>query len=118
MHKSYQEILLIYLSKSNNIEPLNTLEILWAYIAISRLFQYEFRGPIPNFSTLPQKYDQMWLTNSQNINKIPLKSYLYYKITPLNSFLKFYVMGTTERHLFGIAHVKVDFFGVQKMRVT
>ena len=118
MHKSYQEILLIYLSKSNNIEPLNTLEILWAYIAISRLFQYGFRGPIQNFSTLPQKYDQMWLTNSQNINKIPLKSYLYYKITPLNSFLKFYVMGTTERHLFGIAHVKVDFFGVQKMWVT
>ena len=34
------------------------------------------------------------------------------------SFLKFYVMGTAERHLFGIVHVKVDFFGVQKMLVT
>ena len=35
-----------------------------------------------------------------------------------SSFLKFYVIGTAERHLFGIAHVKVDFFGVQKMGVT
>ena len=33
------------------------------------------------------------------------------------SFLKFYVIGTAERHLFGIVHVKVDFFGVQKMWV-
>ena len=40
------------------------------------------------------------------------------KITLRNSFLKFCVMGTAGRHLFGIAHVKVDIFGVQKMGVT
>ena len=40
------------------------------------------------------------------------------KITLQNSFLKFYVMGTAGRHLFGIAHVKVDIFGVHKMWVT
>ena len=40
------------------------------------------------------------------------------KITLRNSFFKFYVMGTDGRHLFGIAHVKVDIFGFQKMEVT
>ena len=30
------------------------------------------------------------------------------KTTPQNSFLKFYVMGSTEINLYGIAHVKVD----------
>ena len=40
------------------------------------------------------------------------------KITLRNSFLKFYVMGTAGRHLFEIAHVKVDIFEVYKMWVT
>ena len=39
------------------------------------------------------------------------------KITPLNSFLKFYVMRSTQVDLFGIAHVKVDFILYQKMYV-
>ena len=56
--------------------------------------------------------------HSKNARKYPKYIFYLIKITPLNSFLKFYVMGTTERHLFGIAHVKVDFFGVLKMGVT
>ena len=39
------------------------------------------------------------------------------KITPLNSFLKFYVMTSPEIDLYGIAHVKVDFIPLQKMYV-
>ena len=40
------------------------------------------------------------------------------KITPLNSFLKFYVMTSPEIDLvYGIAHVKVDFIPRQKMYV-
>ena len=31
------------------------------------------------------------------------------KTLPQVGFLKFYVMGSTEIHLYGIAHVKVDF---------
>ena len=39
------------------------------------------------------------------------------KTTPLNSFLKFYVMSSPGIDLYGIAHVKVDFFPLQKMDV-
>ena len=39
------------------------------------------------------------------------------KTTPLDSFLKFYVMGSTQVDLYGIAHVKVDFIPLQKMYV-
>ena len=39
------------------------------------------------------------------------------KTTPLDSFLKFYVMGSTQVDLYGIAHVKVDFISLQKMYV-
>ena len=41
-----------------------------------------------------------------------------YDLLLCSSFSKFYVMGTAERHLFGLAHVKVDIFGVHKMWVT
>ena len=44
--------------------------------------------------------------------------YYHMKIMPQFSFLKSYVMGTAERHLFSIAHVKEDFFGARKMWVT
>ena len=45
---------------------------------------------------------------------------LYYdmKITPQFGFLKFYVMGSPEIHLYGIAHVKVDFIPLPKRYVT
>ena len=39
------------------------------------------------------------------------------KTTPLNSFLKFYVMRSPGIDLYGIAHVKVDFIPLQKMYV-
>ena len=39
------------------------------------------------------------------------------KTIPLNSFLKFYVMISTQVDLYGIAHVKVDIFPHQKMHV-
>ena len=39
------------------------------------------------------------------------------KITPLNSFLKFYVMTSPEIDLYGIAHVKVDIIPRQKIYV-
>ena len=39
------------------------------------------------------------------------------KTTPLNSFLKFYVMTSPGIDLYGIAHVKVDFILLQKMYV-
>ena len=39
------------------------------------------------------------------------------KTTPLDSFLKFYVMRSTQVDLYGIAHVKVDFILLQKMCV-
>ena len=37
--------------------------------------------------------------------KVDLK---FHKTAVLNSFLRFYVMGSTEIDLFGIAHVKVE----------
>ena len=37
------------------------------------------------------------------------------KTAPINSFLKFYVMRSTQVDLFGIAHAKVDFILPQKM---
>ena len=37
------------------------------------------------------------------------------KTTPLNSFLKFYVIGSPEIDLLGIAHVKVEFIPVLKI---
>ena len=40
--------------------------------------------------------------------------YLLFAIE-LNSFLKFYVMGSPEIDLFGIAHVKVEFIPVLKI---
>ena len=39
------------------------------------------------------------------------------KTTPLNSFLKFYVMTSPGIDLYGIAHVKVDIIPLQKMYV-
>ena len=39
------------------------------------------------------------------------------KITPLNCFLKFYVMTSPEIDLYGIAHVKVDINPRQKLPV-
>ena len=47
------------------------------------------------------------ITNQNNLN--------LQKTMPLNSFLKFYVMGSTQIDLFGTSHVKVDIFVVQKM---
>ena len=39
------------------------------------------------------------------------------KTTPLNSFLKFYVMSSPGIDLYGIPHVKADFIPLQKMYV-
>ena len=39
------------------------------------------------------------------------------KIAPQIGFLKFYVMGPAEIHLYGIAHVKVDFIPLLKMYI-
>ena len=39
------------------------------------------------------------------------------KTAVLNSFLKFYVMGSPQIDLYDIAHVKVDFIALQKMYV-
>ena len=47
-----------------------------------------------------------------------LNQFYHMKITPQFGFLKFYVMGSPEIHLYGIAHVKVDIIPVPKRYVT
>ena len=44
--------------------------------------------------------------------------YYHMKIMPQFSFLKSYVMGSPEIHLYDIAHVKVDFIPLPKRYVT
>ena len=39
------------------------------------------------------------------------------KMAPKFGFSKFYVMSPTEIHLYGIAHVKVDFIPLPKMYI-
>ena len=54
-------------------------------------------------------------------NQLTQESFNQFEEKKMNarySFMKFYVMGTAGMHLFGIAHAKVDFFGVQKILVT
>ena len=67
---------------------------------------------------MPQNTAQCtYLRYFLNTSDFTLKYIYLKKTTPLKGFLEFYVMGPDERHLFGIAQVKVDIMGLPKIYV-
>ena len=69
------------------------------------------------FLPYASKHCPMYLRYFLNTSNFPLKYFYLIKTTPLKGFLEFYVMGPAERHLFGIAQVKVDIMGLPKIYV-
>ena len=59
----------------------------------------------------------MYIIHQFLFQKVQLNIINHQNIMPLDSFLKFYVMRSTQIDLFGIYHVKEDVFVVQKMLV-
>ena len=55
--------------------------------------------------------------SAKNASNGLFDSLITLKTPPQIGFLKFYVMGSTEIHLYGIAHVKVDFIPPPKRYV-
>ena len=72
--------------------------------------QFKNFGPIPH---IKYPISKKHLLNACKASKI----HHLMKSSPLDSFLKFYVMTSTQVDLYGIAHVKVDFILLQKMYV-
>ena len=74
-------------------------------------------GPNSVFLPYASKQCPMYLRYFLNTSYFSLKYFYLIKTTPLKGFLEFYVMWPAERHLFGIAQVKVDIMGFPKIYV-